>query len=346
MQRRSRSGITFAVTHPSFSQHIPLLFIIFLLFVLYYPVLVGFRIRAINLDCSLGPGAASLLFIAVMTGSHRRLISDIQWSTGLCTVAANPRVIDVEYYGYDRQPDPISRPYIDIEPLVDPRDHSRHSLCSKLLVAMDRFLATRAGWMLRICDDTSVDPASFALFFSELLHFGDPLTSAIIQGEMIRKPYLDHAYPQGGSGIVFSRFAARELRDNFTQFVVNCQTSCNDDRATGLWMMNRRMPTGAMASRWFVGHSFRQCWAAVDIPKSLARVRSCPPQPPQDSGLRRFFHRVRDIAFWHARESFEVFGVNASRLRKTLPENLFFFGSGANPTLCFGETKQLRYFDD
>jgi hypothetical protein len=106
------------------------------------------------------------------------------------------------------------------------------------------------------------------------------------------------------------------------------------------------MAVSQMMNRWFVGHSFRQSSTALDIPNHFQEIEKCPVEPPMNAGLRRFFHRVRDIAFWHAREDFQVFGRNASRLRYGLPENLFFFGDGSRPRLCFGNDTQARYFDD
>jgi hypothetical protein len=291
------------------------------------------------------PVRSSLIFIAVMTGSLRRSIIDIQWSHGLSSVASDLHVVAVEYYGCGANPISSAR-HVDIKPRLFPNDHSLWFLCSKLLVAIERFLDTPARWLLRICDDSFVDLNAFRQFLTELTNSTDPFAESIIQGHMIQKSFLRHAYPQGGFGIVFSRLAAQQIRSDFPQFVRNCRSNCNDDRATGIWIQNHGIPAGQTMNRWFVGHSFRQSWIALQIPNRLQQVEKCPPEPPANSGLRRFFHRVRDIAFWHAREDFHVFGPNASRLKQELPENLFFFVDGSRHRLCFGNGTRAGYFDD
>jgi hypothetical protein len=242
----------------------------------------------------------------------------------------------------------LRRHYIKLEPVLN--DTSWNFLCSKVYTAVRLFLATPASWLLRICDDGMINPATFPLFLSELNDFADPAITRVIQGHMIAKPKVrKYVYPQGGSGIIFSRFTAQELWDESARFLFVCDHVHNDDRGIGLWMLFHNVSAWNATNRWFVGHQFagQNGGAAVWIPKLLKKVQACPPVPAASLGSRPFFNRVKDITFWHDRGEFENFGPKLGELRRALPENLFFAPGDEFPMLCFGkETSKTesRYY--
>jgi hypothetical protein len=291
------------------------------------------------------------IFIAVFTGARRANVLSVQSQTH-SWLLAQPYVAGLCFIGYGpvESEDPlIRRHYVDVE--LQPNDTSWHFLCSKVYTAVKLFLATPADWLLRICDDGMINPVTFPAFFSELNDFADPATTRVIQGHQVAKPKIrKYVYPQGGSGIVFSRFAAEEIWNKSARFVFVCDHCRNDDRAIGLWMLFHNVSAWNATNRWFVGHQFagQKGGAVAGIPKLLKTVTACPQRPQTALGIRPYFNRVKDITFWHDRVKFEEFGPRLEKLRRSLPHNLFFAPGGETPILCFGTARtetESRYYE-
>jgi hypothetical protein len=287
------------------------------------------------------------IFVAVFTGAGRAEILSVQMAAWEWLLA-QPFVAGLAFLGHG----PITagsglirRHYVDIVPA--PNDTSWHFLCTKIHTAVKLFMDTGADWLLRICDDALINVATFGAFFAELNQFADPATERIFQGHLIAKPLVRlYVYPQGGSGIVISRFAAEEIWRESAEFLFVCAHVRNDDRGIGLWMLKHNVSAWNATNRWFVGHHFRYVkGGALKIPEYLPNVGPCPAYPATRLGIRPFFARVKDITFWHDRGRFQKFGSALPAMRRSLPENLFFHPGGEWPLLCFAtaETESRFY---
>jgi hypothetical protein len=285
------------------------------------------------------------LFIAVLTGAHRAPIIDAQSKTWRFLID-HPAVCDVRFFG--RNPVVTTTGYIReryIDTRVHPKDTSWHSLCCKVCHASELFARSKAAWLLRICDDCVINPASFPLFLRELDDFANPLLVRVIQGHCIGKEIHRYVYPQGGSGIVFSRFAVLEITSNLTAFLQVCVRIHNDDRGIGVWMLGHGVSAWNATNRWFVGHAFLGTQQrAADIPSLIPKLKPCPERPITGRGIRPYYNRVRDIAFWHDRVPFLTSPV--SKMRAQLPDNLWYYPGTGNPGLCLGnDSRRLGYYD-
>jgi hypothetical protein len=279
-----------------------------------------------------------------MTGCRRLNIMEVQLAAGLSEVLRLPYVEAIHYYGWRPlrgNHSFIGPRYVDVA--RSPSDRSINILCSKLHAAFGMFLRTSAEWIVRTCDDVSVNAETFEHFMRELDDAGDPLTERIIQGHVIVKPVLSYVYPQGGSGVVFSRAAAEEIYTHKDAFLATCWQTWSDDRAIGRWMEAHSVTPWMATNRWFVGHQF----FGVRSMEHIRYVHPCPASPGTAGGRRPYFQRVKDVTFWHNKENFGSFGRKVRRIREMLPDNLFFYPGVTNPVLCFGSNlTQSRYYDD
>jgi hypothetical protein len=139
------------------------------------------------------------IFVAVMTGRGRLNALEIQLAAGLSDLAHLPYVEQIWYYGHRPlrgNHSFIGPRYVDVK--TSPQDRSINILCSKLHAAIGMFLQTQAAWILRICDEASVNVETFEQFMRELDAAGDPLRDRIIQGHAIPNSSISYVYPQGG----------------------------------------------------------------------------------------------------------------------------------------------------
>ena len=284
------------------------------------------------------------LFIAVLTGAGRAPIIDAQSKTWRFLIG-HPSVSDVRFFGWKPVETTIGyirERYIDTP--IHASDTSWHSLCSKVCHASDVFVRSDAAWLLRICDDCAINPLSFPLFLRELDEFADPLRVRVIQGHCIGKRIHRYVYPQGGSGIVFSRFAVEEIASNLTAFLQVCVRIHNDDRGIGIWMLKHGVSAWRATNRWFVGHAFFGAKGGADSISSLMpKLQPCPERPITGKAIRPYYNRVRDITFWHDRVPFMRSSV--TKLRPQLPENLWYYPGTENPGLCLGnDSRRLGYY--
>jgi hypothetical protein len=154
---------------------------------------------------------------------------------------------------------------------------------------------------------------------------------------MVAKRVHSYAYPQGGCGVMFSRFAARELYENFEDFFYYTTKIPNDDRCIGIWMLKHDITTWNGTSRWFVGHGFRGQTHFRHLPVG----GPCPKKPKSVRGVRPFLHRLKDIGTWHVREDQREFMRTARAFVANLSENVFYMAGGDEHTLCFGNKKTV-----
>jgi hypothetical protein len=289
------------------------------------------------------------LFIAVMTGCNRSAQIQAQWETGLMSIFISFRIVDIRYFGYTPLNSDITwirDRYVDVPPTD--AESSRHHLCEKLHVAVTLFLATDASWLLRLCDDSFINNATFPLFLRDLRMIGDPTKVRIIQGHLITKPWLGSGYPQGGSGIVFSRAIAEHFLSSWEKFAVHCHRSSNDDHAVGAWAIGNGISAANMTSRWFLGHSFAgpENWERIPSFVRRRRVPKCPEFPSRTNGARPYFQRVKDVTFWHVREESLKFHREAAGFIRALPDNLWFHTKWHTPLLCWASRRsRLKFYE-
>jgi hypothetical protein len=296
---------------------------------------------------STGAQGRDKLFIAVMTGAGRSPVLDVQSSTWRYLIS-HPLVSDLRFFGWN--PVQTTLPYIVahyVDTPVERNDTSWNYLCSKMSLAVRLFVASSANWFLRVCDDCVINLATFPLFYRELTEFADPLENRVIQGHLIGKKGRQYVYPQGGSGIVFSRFTANEIVQERDSFLHVCVHIHNDDRGIGIWMLKHNVSAWDATNRWFVGHTFLgQKGGAVTIPGMIDRLERCPARPVAEKGIRPYFNRANDIAFWHDRVPFPEFGPFVPAIRRKIPDNVWFYPGMTSPGLCIGDNPaRLGYYN-
>jgi hypothetical protein len=303
-----------------------------------------FSAPAIDVEFSIP--AHRKIFIAVMTSNRNLPRLTVSYASGLGALDLHPSVDRIRFMGWRplRGNGSVFHPrYVEVTAIDN--DRSVGILCSKFIVAIELFLKTSASWILRICDDTLVNPRTFRDFYDELNSIGDPLTSRIIQGNVIDRADLSYVYLQGGSGFVFSRCAARELYLQQHRFLNFCRCAYADDRAIGRWLQATGVSPRQATNRWIVGHQFSGTDSVADLLRTEA-LPSCPAAPPHGPA-RPFFQRVRDIAFWHLhRERWLDIGPRARQIQDSISERVMFYMLGRDPRPCLdsGGT-EARFYD-
>jgi hypothetical protein len=280
-----------------------------------------------------------------MTGASRADIMEAQWMNGLSAVFATKIVIDVRYLGWrplESKSSWLLTHYVDVPPSEG--DVSLHHLCTKFHVAMRLFLATRASWLLRICDDCVVNSETFDEFLRESRQTGNPNTEKIIQGHYITKGQA--GYPQGGSGLILSRAAVVAILQSWASFKLDCLPGKHDDTLIGHWARNLTIPGRNITNRWFMGHSFRNVGTWWHVRRALRSVGLCRARPPATGDARSYYQRVKSVTFWHPRENFVKFAAVMKNLTGRLPDNLFFYTYWRWPVLCFGSSETRSMFYD
>jgi hypothetical protein len=267
------------------------------------------------------------------------------YSAGLGDLDHREEVEMIRFFGWGslRGSSRLFHPrYVAVEAIN--QDRSVGILCSKLIVAIRLFLNTTAAWIARICDDTAINARTFSKFYRELNEVGNPFTERIIQGHVIDRSDLTYAYLQGGSGVFFSRFAAREMYEGQERFLNMCYKVYSDDRAIGRWLEARGVPPVNATNRWIVGHDYDGTRTPRDL-LDLSKFEACPPHPPQGMG-RPFFHRVRDVTFWHTHTHWLHFGTQVRKLQDEIPKELLFYNVGRAPVPCVQTPGVRTGYDD
>jgi hypothetical protein len=157
---------------------------------------------------------------------------------------------------------------------------------------------------------------------------------------MIAKLNRAYAYPQGGAGILFSRFAVEELYRDYETYLEYCSRIPNDDRAMGIWMLKHNMSTWNSTNRWFVGHEFIGTKGVWELGVNTEGIGKCSPSLKLARDIRPFFHRLKEIGMLHQRGDSShramAFGAWARYVIANVSENVFYFHFRENARICIG----------
>jgi hypothetical protein len=110
---------------------------------------------------------------------------------------------------------------------------------------------TSARWVVRIADDTLVNFRKLGTYIDELEARHDPLTEFVLKGHCCNRP--TYCYPQGGAGVLMSRFAAETALPHQVSFMQ--QMTLYDDLAWGKYATEHGVPCRATSDGHFLGHS-------------------------------------------------------------------------------------------
>jgi hypothetical protein len=223
------------------------------------------------------------------------------------------------------------------------KDRSRHGLLFKLRAAMTHFLyETSSAWFFRICGDTAVNFEILPLVIRELESEFDPLVDTMIQGACLGK--LELTYIQGGSGFVFSRRAVFEFISDWKWVQESVQEFKNDDRLLSVYLNRVNLSFKQATNRFFIGHSFfrfKDSYRAV----TNQSYNPCPQSPRSKKGCRSFFTRVKELAFWHDRGTFNGFIGRIDEIRALVRPDLYFYVPNNKPHLCVSSVELSGYYD-
>ena len=280
------------------------------------------------------------LFVAVITGSQRDKILSLQMDLWMREMIQKPYVSNFKFFGSwplnSNNSELLSR-YVDVQ--KTPGDRSRDMMVSKLFCAVDMFLNGSDNWLLRICDDAFIDLEVFPRLMEEVNMIGNPITDPIFQGNGIAKGSKKYAYLQGGTGMMISRAAAWMIATQKPEIINISRKIRHDDTAFGCWLYMNNISGVNTTSRWFLGHRFHNLGAATELLNlSIERIRKCPYTVPISYPFktRGFFQRIKDIAIWHDRVNYLEFLPYVRQIKRTVPDNLWFYHVDNLPTLCIG----------
>jgi hypothetical protein len=224
-------------------------------------------------------------------------------------------------------------------------DRSRFQLCGKLKAAMLNFLEnTTANWFVRIVGDTAINFDTVHDMLRDANEAYNPLVDSVIQGACLGK--LNVTYLQGGSGFLFSRKAIVDIIDDWIWVNKTCRAMKNDDRVLSAYLPRANITFRDATNRWFVGHRFANytsAWEAV----SAKKTKVCPRDLPKSrKGCRSYLTRVRDLAFWHDRTTFDDFIGKIDKIRRVAGQNTYFYVLNNRPLICVSDEDHSGYRDD
>lgn len=288
------------------------------------------------------------IYIAIMTGGARIRLLEYLYDIYLKDLLSQPFCGVVKLYGMGAiitNNSIIRDIYLDTQ--IIPNDISRNHLCGKLYLAINDFLNnSKCDWFLRLCDDTFINLKAFSLFFNELNQGTNPLKDKLVQGNCIHKLRRANSYPQGGSGMIFSRFSVIELLSNFEHFKEICYYIKNDDTSIGIWLYDRNYTFRSMANRYFVGHRFVGFDKIIDIISKNSTIKPCPLKYQYNPNIcRSFMTNLKNVVFWHDKARFMYFLPFAKKFIEELPEDLYFYQPDVRPRVCRSSLRIDGYLD-
>ena len=289
----------------------------------------------------------SKVFIAIMTGNKRVNKIEFDYNTWISVFLEQNYASWVRYYGIgsiETSNKEVEKLYVSTE--VNISDVSRNHLCSKIKFAIEDFLfKTDASWFIRICDDTFVNMKTFKSFLDDLNQNYNPIKQFIVQGNCIGKEWKSYAYIQGGAGIIFSRFAAEQLLNEYDSFQNICNKIINDDTSLGIWLNSKNYSAYNATNRFFIGHHFRQVQFIDNFLTKNFILPNCPSKYAihPNKGCRSFLTKLKSITFWHDKVKFHQFMPFAETVLANISDNIYYYQVSEKPEACFGtpDTKEM-----
>jgi hypothetical protein len=163
----------------------------------------------------------------------------------------------------------------------------RHTkdLISKDFFALALHAESCADWMVRITDDTVINFDRLPHYLRDLTHFCDPFADVVLRANCI--DMYGTVYPQGGSGILFSRAASAKLAPRLVEMLSWYKRA--EDIAFGRFLAAVGIGMAQVQDLAFIGLG----WSSVAEFENARRAKKEP------CG-NRTVGRLRDVVFYHA----------------------------------------------
>jgi hypothetical protein len=189
-----------------------------------------------------------------------------------------------------------------------------------------------ADWMVRVTDDTMVNFRAIASYIRNLSLRYRTDVDIVVRGNCVS--YYSFLYPQGGSGILFSRAASRHLMNGYETILVTFQHS--EDIAFGWYLIEKGLKLTDIVDPHFMGLGWNSLtWFRNDLGNA---ERGCPEiDLERFDCVKKFVEPLNNVVFFHhqggrprnvdaLRVSKKVFNVNRSVM--------WYSGENSWPRLC------------
>jgi hypothetical protein len=193
-------------------------------------------------------------------------------------------------------------------------------------------LESDCAWMVRVTDDTMLNFDIIAAYIDGLNREFDPLVDSVVRADCVA--YYSDLYPQGGSGVLFSRAASRMLMDDFARLHILFAQA--EDIAFGAFLTAKGVNMREMADPHFLGLG----WKTTEVlEEDLAAAQiGCPPVDNNrtDCGMV-FVAPLRDVVFYHHQggRAMNVDAIAVSRAVFNISRNVMWYARGDSwPRLC------------
>jgi hypothetical protein len=199
-----------------------------------------------------------------------------------------------------------------------------------------------AHWFYRATDDTLIRFHNLLPFMRSLEKRYDPVTEAVVIGNCI--DIKRFSYLQGGSGILFSRFAALKLVNGRDEFLKKL------NRPEDVFLVSSFEKFGISlyqaTSEYFIGHDILAAHRSLLWNGSLNRLPNCPdPSKIWVRSCRPFVAPLKDIVFWHqeGRNKTLEHTIDFANVALSQPRTIMWWLDRGRPTLCRGEAQPRGY---
>jgi hypothetical protein len=216
-------------------------------------------------------------------------------------------------------------------------------LSSKFFFSLRFFeLNSTARWLYRATDDTIINFPNLLPFMRFLERQYNPLTETAIIGNCM--DIKRFSYLQGGSGILFSRYAALKLVNARDEFLSKL------NRPEDVFLVKYLEEAGGSlygsTSEYFIGHDILAEHRLLIWNKSLNLLPGCPdPGTIWRRECRTFVSPLKDIVFWHQEGYNKTLAptIGFSRMVLSQPRHIMWWLNRGRPTLCQGRPLPRAY---
>ena len=188
---------------------------------------------------------------------------------------------------------------------------------------------TTACWFARMTDDVYVNRYQIPSLIRKLNKRYDPLKDFFIGGSCL--DYAGESILQGGSGFIFSRYAAIMYYSQILEWIRTL--SFYED-----WHFTRHLPKFGFpiynaTLPEFIGHSPRKIYMFLLNNGFKFLTPKCPQMPPLPK-CKRYLSRVNETIFWHDIQKY-YYSKNMFYFVNKLPDNTYWYQDGEFAKFCF-----------
>jgi hypothetical protein len=207
-------------------------------------------------------------------------------------------------------------------------------ILAKRFFSMQYFLTeTDAHWFYSGLDHSIINFRLLRPFLQSLATAHSPTRDFVVYGQCVFSQ--DQVYPQGGSGIIMTRFAARAILDALRRG--DLAMGGMDDMALGHILRHFRYPPFQMTHPAFSGYHFDGDTSRAIIDGNFAGFRTCASRiRAQLEGMcRPFVAPLRDVVFFHVDGTQDIeWMLTLSDAVFRAPERVSYSVVGYRPELC------------